>query len=777
MKRPWGGIALLALVAAVFSYVQPRLRVETDLLDLLPRASGDARVGAAIDRFSTRLSRKVVFLVGSTDPGAAAGAATAFAGALRVSGAFDAVQHEMGAGLAAGVDLYLAHRDTLLSRRDERLLEAHQGQQVLQAAQLAAFTPAGLLRPIDLRRDPLGFGSDWLLDQIPAIGNARLRGTQLTVAAAGRTYVLVMAETAGSPYSAEFQDRAERALASARNAATQAAGAPVEILQSGALQHATHATRTSRREVGLFGTIATVAVLALMLALFRDWRAPALGMLALTAGAAAGISATYFAFGTLHLVALVFGSSLIGVAIDYSMHFYADQFRAPRTWKPADALAHVTRPILFGAGATMLGYAGLLLLPFPGLRQMALISIVGLAVACACVFLIFPATARRSGRPLPSWCARAIDALTGIAGVLHSTRARLAVAFLVLAFAGFGFARLDFADNLRALQMSTPALIGQERRVADLLGTAGESRFLLVSGPTADAVLQAEEALADSLRALQARGGLTSFTAVSRALPSVQRQRVVRGLLDAQVYRPDGLVPTFMQGLGFDEATIAAEIDAARRARAPLTPAEWLASPASTALRDLWLGDLKGAYASVVTLGGIHDVAAVRALAGKIPGVHFVDRVGDISAVLAHYRRTVLQLLGLAYALILAALLWRYGPRDACRLIAAPLGATLLTIAALGVAHVPITLFVVLGLLLLLALGVDYAVFLREAARDHRTALLSVSLSAVTTMLSCGLLAFSSTPLIASIGLTLAVGIGLCWLLALVGAGNFKGNT
>ena len=46
-----------------------------------------------------------------------------------------------------------------------------------------------------------------------------------------------------------------------------------------------------------------------MLLLFRDWRAPALGLLALSAGAAAGISATHFAFGELHLVALVFGST------------------------------------------------------------------------------------------------------------------------------------------------------------------------------------------------------------------------------------------------------------------------------------------------------------------------------------------------------------------------------------------------------------------------------------------------------------------------------------
>ena len=81
-----------------------------------------------------------------------------------------------------------------------------------------------------------------------------------------------------------------------------------------------------------------------------------------------------------------------------------------------------------------------------------------------------------------------------------------------------------------------------------------------------------------------------------------------------------------------------------------------------------------------------------------------------------------------------------------------PLGATLLTLAF---AHVglQVNLFAVLGLLLLVALGVDYAIFLRESRAERTTAVLSVSLSALTTMLAFGLLALSSTPLIRSIGL------------------------
>lgn len=760
---------LLAIVSAVFwLLVQPRLRVETDLLDLLPRPAGGERIERAVDTFSERLARKVVFLVGATESAVASNAAHAFAEALAQSEAFESVRERVGQDLKASVNLYLQHRASLLSVRDREALAAGKAEQLYRGAMLALYTPAGFMRPIELSRDLLGLGADYLLDQIPVPGNAHLQGAQLVVTAEGKTYVLVVAETVGSPFAGDIQDKAEAALKTAVQAANAAGKGQVRLLQSGALQHATLATRRAQSEVALFGTIGTIAVLALMLALFRDWRAPALGLVVVSAGAAAGICATYFAFGGVHVVALVFGSSLIGVAIDYSMHFYADQFRAPATWVPADALAHVGRPILISIGATVLGYVGLLALPFPGLKQMALISIAGLAVACACVFLIFPAAARGSGRDLPPWCAKLLQGLDHLGNRLAHPSTRLVLAVGVLAFLAIGLSRIEFRDDIRTLQMVTPGLAQMERQVGELLGTLGESRYFVVSGTDAESLLQTEERLSAALRTLRHDGSIEAFTAVSNSLPSLAHQAETRSLVEQKITSGDGLLTRLMQEMGFDAATIAREVAAFRGSAAPLLPEEWLASPVSTAYRDLWLGAIGGShYATVVTLAGIRDVAALRALVG--PDVRFVDRVGEISSVLARYRIAVSEVLALAYTAIFLALVWRYGLRDAAWLLAAPLGATVLTLAFAGAVGLQVNLFAVLGLLMLLALGVDYAIFLRESSAERLTAVLSVTLSALTTMIAFGLLAFSSTPLIRSIGLTLLVGIGCCWLIAVGG--------
>ena len=208
--RLYVGLAFLAALTIVFvGVVQPRLRVETDLLDLLPRHIADQRVENAIDRFSARLARKVLFLVGASEPQRAHAAAEAFAPALTQNGAFVPAGAPTGGELKAIGQLYLDHRGQLLSQRQEELL-ATGPDELYREALHALYTPAGLLRPIDPARDPLGLGADYVLEQLPALGNARLEGSQLVVTSADMTWVLVPVETAGSPFAVDVQDQAEQ---------------------------------------------------------------------------------------------------------------------------------------------------------------------------------------------------------------------------------------------------------------------------------------------------------------------------------------------------------------------------------------------------------------------------------------------------------------------------------------------------------------------------------------------------------------------------------------
>ncbi|XSZ47311.1 hypothetical protein ACP8HZ_00250 [Francisella noatunensis] len=60
----------------------------------------------------------------------------------------------------------------------------------------------------------------------------------------------------------------------------------------------------------------------------------------------------------------------------------------------------------------------------------------------------------------------------------------------------------------------------------------------------------------------------------------------------------------------------------------------------------------------------------------------------------------------------------------------------------------------------------DYVLFLAESHNRFNHTMLALALSAITTILSFGLLALSNTPAIEYFGLTVLIGISVAFLLA-----------
>jgi predicted exporter len=254
---------------------------------------------------------------------------------------------------------------------------------------------------------------------------------------------------------------------------------------------------------------------------------------------------------------------------------------------------------------------------------------------------------------------------------------------------------------------------------------------------------------------------------VSTGLPSLAKQQRTHELLQRTVYASGGLLEQTMTALGFPAAAIEKRRAEFASAYAPLAPAAWLASPASQVTRHLWLGQVGQRYATVVSLGGIRDVAALQAVTKELPSVRLIDRVAGTSVVLSNYRQALSGLLALIYAVAGVVLVARFGLRIAPRILLPSVLATLTTLGLFGWFGVPINLFTMLALWLVLGLGIDYGIFLRHGLDNRPTAILSVTLSACTTLLAFGLLAFSATPFIRSIGLTLLCAITLSWLFVL----------
>ncbi|HTP39203.1 MAG TPA: hypothetical protein VMI92_06470 [Steroidobacteraceae bacterium] len=761
-------LAMVAMLAVFALYVMPRLKVETDILALLPVAADDRASNSAIDHFSQALAAKIVLLVGAPELEQARRAAQRFAATLAASHAFASVTLEQGAYTQETLRLYAAHRGYLLSAHQLRLLQSGQQAQLQQEAVRAAFTPTGLMRAVSFSDDPLGLANDYLLQQLPGTGAAQLDGRMLVIPGDTQSYVLITADLAGSPFATQVEDDAGAALAKAQAAAAAAiAPATLDVVMSGTVQHAAAARNRANNELSVFGTLETASVVLLLVTIFSGVRPLLLGALTTALAFTAGLCATFFVFGTVHVLALVFGSSLIGGVIDYSIHFFADRFRGDPDWTPASAVEHVGGAVLLGLVTTLLGYVVLLLVPFPGLRQIALFCVAGLAVGCATVLCAYPVL-YRAPRRRAAWGPRLGEWLARVFSEWRWNGLRAGVAVLLLLAALAGLRALLVQDDVRALQSSPPQLVAAEKRVAALLRTGTDSRYFLVQATTPEGLLETESTLTGRLDTLKAVGKLGSYTALSRAVPPLIQQQQAHALLESKVLAPDGILPAVLRQLGFPPAAVAERTRAFAAGSTPLQVDDWLASDASRPYRELWLGRLGGRYASIVTLANVSDVPALDATAAAVPGVRLIDRVQTVTDVLYSYRRAMSWLLGVVYVIAMALLCFKFGWREAPLLLLPSALASAVTLGLFGWFGVPVNLFTLLALWLVLGLGVDYGIFLRHGRTALPTAVLSVSLSAITTLLAFGMLAASSTPFIRSIGLTLLFAISLSWLFAML---------
>jgi predicted exporter len=100
------------------------------------------------------------------------------------------------------------------------------------------------------------------------------------------------------------------------------------------------------------------------------------------------------------------------------------------------------------------------------------------------------------------------------------------------------------------------------------------------------------------------------------------------------------------------------------------------------------------------------------------------------------------------------------------KIIGSPVLATLLTFSIFALTGHPVNLLHIVSSFLILGIGVDYTIFFTEGRQITSVTGLAVLLSALTTLLSFGLLFLSQTPGLEAVGLTVALGIGFSLLLS-----------
>ncbi|MDO5091519.1 MAG: hypothetical protein Q4D61_08215 [Cardiobacteriaceae bacterium] len=734
--------AALVLFAAICWTLAAHLPegLQTGLADLLP---ADAQMDGAwqqADRAQESvLNREIVALVGGADADKAFAHAEALANVWRASGLFTRVDSRHLPDLAALRREWQSLGIALLPRAVVRQLYDDPAA-YFRARGADAFNPfAFALLPLD--EDLPGFSR--FLPAPPGRLQWQAARGMLSVEDARATWALLRAQLP------EAHDaRALLALIEHSAAAAQASG--LTLLSSGGALFAAESRRQGERESTRMSITGIALTLALLLAVFRSARVLLL-LVPLALGIAAGLAATLAVFGQVHMLTLVIGTSLIGVLIDFPLHWLTPARFTPG-WQAAPAMQRLRPVFLVSLGITALGYALLWFTPLPVLRQSAVFSIAALAAAYAATALLLPPLFRHY-QPRTMRLPRLLPTLP-----------RLSHRWLIAAFAllALGNLRGNWQDDIRDWIHFSPARVADTQAIARLTGLATSGQYLLITGKTPDELLERSAAASDALQPLIAQGALDAGQSLSDwALPE-STQHALQQQLAALAAQPDTLAAS---GLPVEALAQALRTHAARK---PVSLETTLATTLSESWQALYLGAPEGEHLGILRLYGLRDSDALKNAIATLDGVRLMDKRAHLNTLFAQTRNQAawLKLASWLGAWLLLAVL--YGGKRGSAILALPLAAALATLGTFGWLGLPIGLFAMFGLLLAAAIGIDYAVYLQSADDSRDAKLASITLAAATTAISFALLAASQTPAVASFGFAVTAGVFCNWLLAAV---------
>lgn len=748
-----GLVALLALAAWQWRNGPP---VAADMLALLPQGAGDAWVQRAEQRMQEPLNREVLLLVGHTDAGRAQALAQQIAERWQGEPRFERVQWSLQADLPALRQQLQDSRLALLPRADRRLLEQAPERFIAQRAE-RLFDPFSAVALVPAEDDWLGIAGLAQKALVPASRvQTELASGALQVQDGDTTWVLLRARTQNGAFDMQAPPWLAGEVAGARRQVEADGG---RLLAASGLLHAAAGQAKAAREISLIGGGASLGTLLLMLLVFRRPRT-LLSLLPVGLALGAGCSACVLVFGEINALTLVLGASLTGVAADYPLHYLSKSWTG-QPWRAWQAVRDTLPGLSLSLGTNLIGYLALAFTPFPALTQIAVFSAAGLVTAYLCSVCLLPALLGNLRLAPPRAPLRLAERLLEGRERLLARTGSLPWLLALLAFSAAGLWQVQLQNDLRQWLGAEPRLLDEAREIARLTGLQPTSQFFLVRGDSQEQMLQRQAELAERLDRAVADGNLQGYRALSQLVAPEAEQQALRDALARLPQHWQALLD-----LGIPAEVLENEVNRLR-SQAPQTLDAALAGPLGEAWRPLWLGsDDQGRAAGIVSLQGLASPALMADAARGLDGVQLIDRIGELNQLFAATQFSAAELKLASCAAILVLLCIPFGLGGSLRIVALPLLAALASLACLGWLGQPLTLFSLFGLLLITAIGVDYAILMREAVGGAAVSLLGTLLSGMTSWLSFGLLLLSQTPAIANFGLAISLGLFFCFLLA-----------
>lgn len=753
-------IALLASLAILGTavWLLPEFRIEPDLAKMLPPDHPHTLLSAQLDRSAENRRSVFIILRGAVTDVQIADLAEALRTAPEIATVAATRTELLGKAWQAAADAPLWSLPEAQVTALQRQLQPQGRREALRETLdvLAEDPVAG--REL-AARDPLGLR--WVLRRPPSPLPLRLKeDSAFVVFAAGDGAILrvVGVETAMNP---EFAD----AILEAIEGRIRATGLGFDLF--GGYVIARNDAARIRFDL-ISSVVSSVILVALYLLLFcmGSHTMTLLALLPVGLAAFCAMSIGGAAFGPLSPIAIAAAAVLLGLGVDFAIHYLVRYQKVRETSPRDDAIQQTHRslavPLGVGMLTTAVAFLSLARGEFGGLAGFGMLLALGLGLAYAGTLFLLPVLLRLTSAATKP--ARRSSIATALDRIAHGRRGR-PIAYALIAAAAVAWTitathGIELRADAETLRPADDPINATRIRLENELGMALLPCFLLIDASVDDRA--AREALA-TLR----RDGLVRVTAGLSNTPESRREIVAE--FRRQTAHWLAGTRRDMEDLGFDSSAflpvlreLQSKLDADPAPGSGMTvtlgektwrtvlcyPAPGALSPSGwekfqAAVRDR-LGDRAQLYGTPALQDELERM--LRADLTKALGITIVLAFGLVFLALRSFRAGILALLptfcGLGF-----------------------------TLAALSLSSVPITLGNFIALPFLLGIAVDDGVHLvaqlRNGGRAATTGVAVVRTS-LTTMIAFGSLITAASPGLASLGWIVSLGVTCCLLTSLL---------
>lgn len=554
----------------------------------------------------------------------------------------------------------------------------------------------------------------------------------------------------------------------------QATHTTTEIIYFGGSAVAVGNARQIREDTWL-----TVSLMLVLLAMFVIWffkkkRAPLVILIPVCFGALFSIACITLIKGYVSVIALAAGSIILGIAVNYSLHFiihiqHAGSMRA--------TIKDLAGPMTLGGATTVMAFLGLQFANASVLRDIGLFAALSLIGAALCT-LIFMPHFFKSG--LFETNPRAEKYLKRFLNFNPIRRKRAVMAIIIITPVLFYFASdVMFNSDMNRLNFMADHLASAEEKLNSINEFSLQSAYIITSGENLQKAMQASERVQPVLIESEKAGVADKYVSVSALLISDSLQNIrikkwntywndVRKNNALTVLKHEGeklnfspaVYTTFNQFTGRDYAVMDSGSVSLIR---------------NNFFKDYFL-EMPDRIA-IVTPVMVEPEAKEKFYTEieSIPSVQIVDRRTIINNFIGYVNDDFTFIVTFTSLIVFASLLVAYGRIELALITFIPMLITWVWILGLmallgiefNIVNVMISTFI-------FGLGDDYSIFTMDGLQQEYTTgkkilssvRVSILISAFTTIVGLGVLIFAKHPALQSIALISIIGIGCVFVMS-----------